>query len=72
MPDRTPPMIVCPYCGPEHIMYAGRVIAIPCKQCRALLKSAWDDNDGVYATKRDMYKNAYGMSDNRFHSLTNI
>ncbi len=31
---RTPPMIVCPYCGPENIMYAGKVLSIVCRMCR--------------------------------------
>lgn len=37
---RIPPMIVCPYCGPENVMYAGRVVSIVCKACRELLAAA--------------------------------
>ena len=36
----TPPMIVCPYCGPECIMYAGRVLSIPCAACKKLIATA--------------------------------
>ena len=35
MTKRIPPMIVCPYCGPENIMYAGRVLSMICCKCVA-------------------------------------
>jgi aerobic-type carbon monoxide dehydrogenase small subunit (CoxS/CutS family) len=35
---RIPPMIVCPYCQPGTISYAGVVISRVCSQCRAELR----------------------------------
>ena len=40
---RIPPMIVCPYCGPEHVMYAGRVLSIICTECLDLLRKHGGD-----------------------------
>jgi hypothetical protein len=34
---RIPPMIVCPYCGPQTVSYAGRVLSIPCAECTNLI-----------------------------------
>ena len=33
-----PPIIVCPYCEPGTISYAGRVITRICEGCEKLLK----------------------------------
>jgi chromosomal replication initiation ATPase DnaA len=37
---RIPPMIVCPYCGPTHVMYAGRIISRVCADCERDLAPA--------------------------------
>ena len=34
---RIPPMIVCPYCQPGTILYAGVVISRVCAACKKLL-----------------------------------
>ncbi len=32
------PLLVCPICGPQNMLYAGRVIAKTCKRCEELMK----------------------------------
>ena len=35
--NRIPPMVVCPYCQPGTISYAGVVILRVCAECKKLL-----------------------------------
>lgn len=41
-------MIVCPYCGPENVMYSGRVVLMVCGVCRAFLKAATSDTKQLH------------------------
>lgn len=33
-------MIVCPYCGPQSLAYAGRIVLIACATCKARIHHA--------------------------------
>ncbi len=35
-------IIVCPYCGPESLAYVGRVVSIPCANCKSRI-AEWEN-----------------------------
>jgi len=42
-----PVMFVCPYCGPQNVAFAGRVVSVPCERCKAIVKPAPTNQAGM-------------------------
>lgn len=35
-------IIVCPHCGPESLAYAGRIVSVPCADCKRRI-AEWEN-----------------------------